>query len=234
MEVYVDDMLVKSKEELARLDDLRETFATLRQYQMKLNPSKCAFGVTSRKFLGFMISLKGIEANPKKVRAILDMASPKTVKEVQKLTGRIAALNRFVSKVTEKCLPFFKTLKQASAWTNECEVAFQELKHYLSNPPLLSPSKEGENLYLYLAVSAIAIRVALVWEKDRKQLPVYYVSRAFQGAKAKYPRIEKIAFALIIASRKLQPYFHANPILVMTDQPIKKSMNKPKEAGRMV
>ena len=115
MEVYVDDMLVKSKEELAHLDDLKETFATLKQYQMKLNPSKCIFGVVSGKFLGFMVSQKGIEANPEKVQAIINMASPRTVKEVQKLTGRIVALNRFVSRATDKCLPFFKTLKQAFA-----------------------------------------------------------------------------------------------------------------------
>ena len=86
MEVYVDDMLVKSKEELAHLDDLRETFATLKQYQMKLNPGKCVFGMVSGKFLGFMVSQRGIEANPKKVQAIINMASPKTVKKVQKLT----------------------------------------------------------------------------------------------------------------------------------------------------
>ena len=91
---------------------------------MKLNPSKCAFGVASGKFLGFMVSQRGIEANLKKVQAILNMTSPKTVKEVQKLIGRIAALNRFVSKVTDKCLPFFKTLKQAFAWTDECETTF--------------------------------------------------------------------------------------------------------------
>ena len=228
------NMLVKSKEELAHLDDLRETFTTLRQYQMKLNPSKCAFRVIPRKFLGFMVSQRGIEVNPKKVRAILDMTSPKTVKEVQKLTRRIAALNRFISRVTNKCLPFFKTLKQAFAWIVECEVAFQELKRYLSNPPLLSPSKEGENLNLYLAVSATAMSAALIREEDRKQLSVYYVSQAFQGAKVKFPRIKKIAFALIVASRKLQPYFQANPILVMTYQPIKNSTNKPEAAGRMV
>ena len=106
IEVYVDNMLVKSKEELTHLDDLKETFATLKQYQMKLNPNKCAFGVDSRKFLRFMVFQRGIEANPKKVKAILNMTSPKTVKKVQKLIGRIAALNRFVSKVTDKCLPF--------------------------------------------------------------------------------------------------------------------------------
>ena len=153
--------------------------------------------------MGFVVSQRGIEANPEKVQAIINMASPKTVKNVQKFTGRIAALNRFISRATDKCLPFFKTLKQAFTWTDECEAAFQEFKRYLSNPPFLSPSKEGENLYLYLAVSATTVNADLIREKDKKQLPVYYVTQAFQGAEAKYPRIEKIVFALIIASRKL-------------------------------
>ena len=173
VEVYVDDMLVKSREEEDHLDDLRETFNTFRQYNMKLNPSKCAFGVSSGKFLGFIVSQRGIEANPEKVRAILEMSSPWTTKEVQSLTGRVAALNRLVSKVTNKCLPFIKTLKKAFAWTEECETTFQELKHYLSNPPLLSSSKEGEDLFLYLAVSVTAVSVALIREENRVQLPVY-------------------------------------------------------------
>ena len=160
------------------------------------------------------------------------MASPRTIKEVQKLTGRIAAFNRFVSRATDKCLLFFKTLKQAFAWIDECEAVFQDLKRYLSNPPLLSPSKEGENLYL--AVSTIAVSAALIREEAKKQLPVYYVSQAFQGAESNYLRIEKIAFALIVASRKLWQYFQANPILVITDQPIRKSMNKPEAVGRMI
>ena len=179
MKVYVDDMLVKSKEELTHLDDLKETFATFKKYQMRLNPSKCVFGVVSGKFLGFMVSQRGIEGNPEKVQAIINMALPRTVKEVQKLTGRIATLNKFVSKATDKCLPFFKTLKQAFAWTDECEAAFQELKRYLSTPPLLSPSKERENLYLYLAMSASAVSAALIREEGKKQLPVYYISQAF-------------------------------------------------------
>ena len=113
IEVYVDDMLVKSKEEKDHLDDLKEMFDTLKQYSMKLNPAKCTFEVSSRKFLGFMVSQRGIEANPKKVRAILKMSSPKMIKEVQSLTRRVVALNMFISKATDKCLPFFKTLKQA-------------------------------------------------------------------------------------------------------------------------
>ena len=132
-----------------------------------------------------MVSLRGIEANPEKVRAILEMTS----KEVQKLTGRITALNMFIFKATKKCLPFFKTLKKAFTWTEECEKAFQELKCYLSNPSLLSPSKEGENLFLYLVVLATTMSVALIQEENRVQLSVYYISQAFEGAEAKYSRI---------------------------------------------
>ena len=91
---------------------------------MKLNPSKCAFGVASGKFLGFMVSHRGIEANPEKIKEILDMQPPQSIKEVQSLTGRVAALNRFVSKATDKCLPFFKVLKKALEWTDECQRAF--------------------------------------------------------------------------------------------------------------
>ena len=113
VEVYVYDMLIKSKEEKDHLDDLKEMFNTFRQYSMKLNSSKCAFEVSSGKFLEFMVSQRGIEANLKKVRAILEMSSPKMVKEVQSLTRRVATLNKFISKATDKCLPFFKTLKRA-------------------------------------------------------------------------------------------------------------------------
>ena len=120
VEVYVDDMLVKSQDKKIHLDDLQETFDTLRQYNMKLNPSKCAFGVSSGKFLGFMVSHRGIEANPDKIQAILDMKPLQNVKEVQSLTGRVAALNRFVSKATDKCLPFFRVLKKAFEWTDDC------------------------------------------------------------------------------------------------------------------
>ena len=88
---------------------------------MKLNPTKCVFAVASRKFLRFMVSQQGIEANPDKVKEIIKVKSPKTVKEVQSLTGKVATLNRFVSRATDKCMPFFKVLKKAFQWTDECE-----------------------------------------------------------------------------------------------------------------
>ena len=167
VEVYVDDMLVKSQDEGKHLDDLQETFNTLKQYNMRLNPSKCAFGVSSGKFLGFMVSHRGIEANPDKIRAILDMKPPQNVKEVQSLTGRVAALNRFVSKATDKCLPFFRVLRKVFEWTDDCQRAFENLKAYLTTAPLLSPSVSGEELYLYLVVTLHAISSALIREKGR-------------------------------------------------------------------
>uniref|UniRef100_A0A2N9GIS8 Integrase catalytic domain-containing protein n=1 Tax=Fagus sylvatica TaxID=28930 RepID=A0A2N9GIS8_FAGSY len=202
VEVYVDDMLVKSKEECDHLDDLQGD--------------------------------RGIEANPDKIKAILEMQPPKTTKEVQRLTGRIAALNRFVSRSTDKCLPFFKTLKKAFTWTSECQQAFEELKMYLMTPPLLSPSKQGEELYLYLAVSPTAVSSALIREEDGRQLPVYYTSQALRVAEERYPPMEKLAFALITAARKLRPYFQAHTVVVLTNHPLRKAMNKPDAAGRLV
>ena len=150
--MYVDDMLVKSLHENDHLDNLRETFNTLRSYNMKLNPNKCAFGVTVGKFLGFMVSQRGIEVNSEKIRAIMELEPLKTVKEVQSPNSEIVALNRFVSKATDKCLPFFRTLRNSFEWTDKCQKAFEDLKKYLSSPPLLNPSKPSEELYLYLAI----------------------------------------------------------------------------------
>ena len=133
---------------------------------MKLNPNKCAFGVTAGKFLGFMVSSRGIEVNPEKIRAIMELEPPRMVKEVQSLNDKIAALNRFVLKATDKCLPFFRTLRKSFEWTDECQMAFDNLKAYLSSPPLLSPSKPGEELYLYLTVSQATVSATLVRKED--------------------------------------------------------------------
>ena len=151
------------------LCDLQETFNTLRSYNMKLNPSKCVFGVTAGKFLGFMASQRGIEVNLEKVRAILELEPPRTVKAVQSLNGKVAALNRFVSKATDKRLSFFRVLRKSFEWTDECQKAFEDLKKYLSSPPLLSSSMPGEELYLYIAVSQAAVSVALVRDEGDSQ-----------------------------------------------------------------
>ena len=111
MKVYVDYMLVKSRASINHLVDLEETFSTLRKHKMKLNPTKCTFGETSEKFLEFMVSRHGIEANPEKIQAIQEMTAPKTIKKVQRLTKKVATLNCFVSRSIERCMPFFQVLK---------------------------------------------------------------------------------------------------------------------------
>ena len=167
VKVYIDNMLIKSREEDHHLSDLREMFEILRLYGMKLNPSKCVFGVSSGKFLSFMVSQRGVEANPDKIQPILKMSLRKNVKEVQSLNRRVAALNRFVSWATNKCLPFFRIIKKAFKWIDECQRVFEALKAYLTSPLLLSPSKPNEELFRYLAVSPMVISVALIRKEDR-------------------------------------------------------------------
>ena len=121
VQVYVDDMPMKSQLEDGHLDDLKVTFDTLHSYNMKLNPSKCAFVVMAGKFLGFMESQRGIEVNPNKIQAIMEMTPPRNIKEVQSLNGKVVALNRFVLRAMDKCLPFFRTLKKSFEWTAECQ-----------------------------------------------------------------------------------------------------------------
>ena len=135
MEVYIDDMLVKLTTAELHIAHLVEAFQILKEYNMKLNPSKCAFGVSLGKFLGFIVNNRGIEANPDKIKAVLDMPSPSSITEVQRITGRIAVLSRFVSRASDKCQPFFQILKKAFQWDAHCEEAFVALKKYLSSPP---------------------------------------------------------------------------------------------------
>ena len=124
-------------------------------------------------------------------------------------------------------------MKKSFEWTDECQKAFEDLKKYLSSPPLLSPFVPGEKLYLYIVVSQAAVSAALVRNDGRSQRPIYFVSRAFRGAEERYPRMEKLALALVTAARKLKPYFQAHVIIVLTDQPLKKAMSSPETIRRM-
>ena len=138
-----------------------------------------------------------------------------------------------MSKATDKYLPFFRTLKKSFEWTTECQQAFEELKAYLSAPPLLSPSQPGEELFLYLAVSPAAVSATLIREEGRVQKPIYYASRALCGAEERYPPMEKLAFALVTAARKLKPYFQAHTVIVLTDKPLRRAMSNPDTVGRL-
>ncbi|XP_075645769.1 uncharacterized protein LOC142616899 [Castanea sativa] len=141
----------------------------------------------------------------------MELSPPRTVKEVQSLTGKISALNRFVLRVTEKCLPFFRTLKRSFQWKDECQKAFEELKVYLSAPPLLNPSMLGEELFLYLAVSSAMVSAALIREEGNVQKPVYFICQALRGAEERYPQMEKLAFALVTVAGSLNHTFKRIP-----------------------
>ena len=234
MEVYIDDMLVKSTTAELHIAHLSEVFQILRNYNMKLNPAKYAFEVSAGKNLGFIVNHRGIEANPDKIKVVLDMPSPLGIKEVQRLMGRIFALSRFVSRASDKCQPFFQVLKKAFQWDTKCEEAFSSLKTYLSSPPILVSPVEGELLTLYLAVSDFWTSAVLVRDKERVQNPVYYCSRALRGAEERYPRMEKLILALVTAARKLRPYFQAHTIEVPTEYPMKQVLHKPEVSGRLM
>ena len=150
MGVCVEDMLVKSKIVGDYIGHLNQMFNILRKYQMKLNPFKCAFRVGSGKFLSFMVNQCRIEANSKKINALLEISSPKKPKEVISLTGRVAELSCFVSRATGRCISFFDVLKGSKKfeWTEKCEQAFLALKEHLGRPLLLWKPIEGEKLYL--------------------------------------------------------------------------------------
>ena len=156
------------------------------------------------------------------------MTPPRNVKEVQSLNGKVAALNRFVSRATDKCLPFFRTLKNSFEWTAKCQQAFEDLKAYLSSPPLLSPSQPREELFLYLVVSLAAISTTLVREEGKVQKPMYYASWALRGAKERYSSIKKLTFALVMVARKLKPYFQAHMVIVLTNKPLRRARATPK------
>ena len=234
MEVYIDDMLVQSTTAELHIAHLSEAFQILREYNMKLNPAKCAFGVLAEKFLGFIVNNRGIEANLDKIKVVLNMSPPSIIKEVQRWTRRIAALSRFVSRVSDKCQLFFQLLKKAFQWDTNCEEAFSAFKTYLSSPPILVSPYKGELLTLYLAVSDFSTSAVLVRDKDRVQHPVYYCSRALRGAEERYPRMEKLILVLVIAARKLLPYFQAHTIKIPTEYSMKQVLNKPETSGRLM
>ncbi|KAL0449224.1 UNVERIFIED_CONTAM: hypothetical protein Slati_1478800 [Sesamum latifolium] len=204
MEVYVGDMLVKSKEAHDHVKDLNETFAVLRKYRLKLNPGKCAFGVSGGRFLGFMVTQRGIEANPDKIKVVLDMGPPH---QHQRST----------------------TTDRQNSRTQSIH-----LKIYRERLIILQNTKEGDTLYLYISSIPQVVSSVLVREEEGNQTPIYYVSKVLNGAKSRYPPIEKMALALVITERKLLPYFISYPVGVRTNTLLKQVLGKPETSGRLI
>jgi hypothetical protein len=208
----VDDVVVKTRNSDTLIADLEETFASLREYRWKLNPNKCVFGVPSGKLLGFIISHCGIGANPEKISAITNMKAPTCIKDVQKLTGFMAALNRIISKLRQRGLLFFKLLRHQEkfARTPETNQALAQLKDFLSKPPVLTAPRKKEQLLLYLTATTHVVTTAIVVERQEDghaypvQRPVYFVSEVLSESKAHYQPVQKLLYAVLIISRSYE------------------------------
>nr|GEU70490.1 reverse transcriptase domain-containing protein [Tanacetum cinerariifolium] len=209
IEVYVDDLVVKSHTEDEMVRDIEETFRTLRKVNMKLNPKKCSFGLAEGVFLGYVITPEGIKPCPNKTVVVRQLPSPWTVKEVQSLNGKLASLNRFLSKSAEKSLPLFQTLKKCIkksdfCWTAEAEQAFKQLKQHLSELPLLVAPKPQEELIMYLSTTYGAVSTVLMTERETTQMPIYFISRALQVPELNYSPMEKLVLSLVFAAKRLR------------------------------
>jgi hypothetical protein len=228
IQVYIDDMVITTRKEESLISDLAETFDNLNRYKLKLNPTKCSFSVSAGQLLGFLVSARGIEANPEKIQAILTMGKPAKLHDVQKLAGRVAALSRFVTRLGEKALPIYALMKKSDdkfEWTEEADTAFAQLKNVLSTPPVLVAPNEKEPLLLYIAATHQVVSTVLVVKRSEEgkthgvQRPVYFRSKVLSPTKQRYPHYQKLAYSIFTTARKLQQYFAVHPIIVVKRSP---------------
>ena len=182
-----------------------------------------------------MVTHRGIEVNPDHIKAIRNLKPPRNAKEVQKLTGMIAALNRFISRSADRCRPFYLLINKWKGleWFEECTVAFQQLKEYLSRPPIMSSPAADEVLYVYIVVATHAMSLVLIREDNGLQRPVYYVSKSLHEAEIRYSPLEKAILAVVHASRKLPHYFQAHTVVVLTRLPLKSVLWTADYTGRI-
>ena len=164
IEVYVDDMMVKSETREGHIEELEKFLERVDKYNLRLNPKKCVFGVTSGKLLGHTVGMGGIEVDPEKIKAIIEMPAPKTEKEVRAFLGKIQYISRFIAKLTSVCEPIFKLLRkdQPVKWNEQCQEAFDRIREYLVKPHVLKPPRHGRPLVLYLAIEPEALGAMMV------------------------------------------------------------------------
>ncbi|RVW63637.1 Retrovirus-related Pol polyprotein from transposon 412 [Vitis vinifera] len=219
VEVYVDDMIVKSRDRADHLAALQRFFERIRQFRLRLNPKKCTFGVTSGKLLGHIVSERGIEVDPEKIRAILDMPTPRTEKEIRGFLGRLQYISRFIARLTDICEPIFRLLRknQPTVWNDDCQRAFERIKECLLSPPVLVPPTPGRPLLLYLSVSDMALGCMLAQLDDLgKERAIYYLSKRMLEYECKYIMIERLCLAVVWATRRLRHYMTEYSVLLVS------------------
>jgi hypothetical protein len=211
VEAYVDDIVVKTRKASDLLSDHEMTFKCLKAKGVKLNPEKCVFGVPRGMLLGFIVSERGIEANPEKIAAITNMGPIKDFKGVQRVMGCLAALSRFISRLGERGLPLYRLLRKTErfTWTPEAKESLGNLKALLTSAPILVLPAAGEALLIYVAATTQVVSAAIVVERREEghalpvQRLVYFISEILFETKIRYPQIQKLLYAVILARRKL-------------------------------
>lgn len=228
VEAYIDDMVVKTREKVGHAYNLEKVFNILRQHKLRLYAKKCAFEVGLGKFLGCMITTRGIEVNPDQITAIQHLHPPNNPKEFQKLTGMIFVLNRFVSRSLNRCRPFYQLLKKWKEfhWMEECDLAFKDLKSYLASPLILFRPDLEEVLYMYLAMFYHTVSSVLFRQHGGIQRFVYYLSKTLVDAKTRYLPLDKMALALVYVTRKLPHYFQTHTVWVLTEFPLQSLLRR--------
>ena len=172
----------------------------------------------SGKFLGYLVTYRGIEVSLDQIKAINSLQPPRNPKEVQKLTRMTATLNRFISRLADRCRPFFLLMNKWKGfeWTEECALAFQQLKEYLSRPPIMSSPEVDEVLFAYIVVVSHVVSLVLIRVNNGIQWPVYYVSKSLHEVEVRYLPLEKVIFSVVHATQKLPHYFQAHIVVVLT------------------
>ncbi|KAL0286810.1 UNVERIFIED_CONTAM: hypothetical protein Sangu_2720700 [Sesamum angustifolium] len=237
VECFVDDLVVKSKKRENHFHDLRKVFERLRRYQLKMNPSKCVFGVTFGKFLGFIVRHQGIEIEQAKIDAILRMLEPQNIHELKSLQGKLAYLQTFISNSAGHCQPFSRLMKKdiPFQWDEACDKAFKSIKSYLIKPPVLVAPVLRRPLILYVAAQERSVGILVAQKNDEgKENALYYLSRTMTPNELKYLPIEKLCRAIIFSIQKLKHYFQSHSIhLVSKANPLKYVMAKPILSDRL-
>ena len=236
IEVYINNMVMKSNVVSEHVGDPENILEILRKHKLCLNAPKCSFGVGSGKFLGYMVTHKGIEVNPNQVKAINNLQPPRNPKKVQKLTGMTAALNQFISRSANKCRPLFLLMDKWKGfeWTKECALAFQQLKEYLSWPPIMSSPEVDEVLFAYIVVAPHAVSLVLIRVDSGIQQPVYYMRKSLHEVEVHYLPLEKATLAIVHATQKLPYYFQAHTVVVLTQFSLRSILRSVDYTGRLL
>ncbi|XP_070025442.1 uncharacterized protein [Nicotiana sylvestris] len=241
-ETFVKPKYIEEEDDKAfTAKEIKEICGTMRQMLYEthmLNSAKCAFGVPPGKLLGFIVSQRGIELDPTKIKSIRDLPPLRTKKEVMSLLGRLNYISRFIAQLTSTCDPIFKLLKKDAAikWTEECQEAFDKIKEYLLNPPVLVPPEPERPLFLYLTVLENSFNCVLRQHDviGKKEHAIYYLSKTFTNYEVKYTLLERTCCTLTWVAQKLRHYLLAYTTYLITRlDPLKYIFQKPMPTGRL-